>query len=173
MEASCTSPILPRKGSHRPPSHPLSSGEGSDRDLPGILGCYVCLQLETGFLISLLFSFCTPAAKASLTQPTQNLFQDPLPCCPWSCFFPFCFYFSECENSLAKGFLFCHAQGLMFLSSKEHQEVNCSLSLSLELSQCHTNMELELLNSRPMLCLQAYPTCIQHQNFPEIPARWA
>lgn len=150
-------------------------GRKWQRDLSGILGGCVCLQLEERLLFSLSFSFCTPTVKAPLSQPTRSLFQGPLPCCPRSCFLPLWFYFLECEKYLATRvfffffLLFWNAQVLMFLSNKENQEINGS-PLSQQFSQCHTNMEWELLNSRP---IRDYLICIQHQNLPEILATWA
>lgn len=49
-----------------------------------------------------------------------------------------------------------------------------ALTLSLCLSQKlrHINIELGVLSSELMLCLQDYPTCKKYQNFPEILISW-
>ena len=79
-------------------------GKKWQRQLPGILGCCVHLQLEEEFLIPLLFSFCTP------TGILQNHLQ-PLPgsssVLPPKLFCPFWFYFLGSENALSKDFNFC------------------------------------------------------------------
>ena len=67
-----------------------------------------------------------------------------------------------------------HIHVLTFLPSRGHKEVICSrfFSLSQKLSQCHINIDLGVLSSELMLCLQDYPTCKKYQNFPEIPISW-
>ena len=59
-----------------------------------------------------------------------------------------------------------------FCQVGDSKEVNCSHSFSLSQKLRHINIELGVLSSELMLCLQDYPTCKKYQNFPEILISW-